>query len=525
MDLERMLFWCAVSWTAAFLAGLWRAGFGRSRGWAALCLAILAMAGARFLVPSSEATRPIEWIIIAAWASLLLTPVLLTHVANRLVLAQRYLAAGHFARLIRLLHPFDGWWIVPGVMDALALSQHGAPDEAAAALDRLLRDGRLPARQRAIVRAHIPPLTGTWEAFLATDDANDPAVAGMRIRALGETGRLAELVAAYRAIRSRGGVGYQMSRLTLFVFCGRPGAVAALLRGPLAMLDQQLKDLWLATARWAAGEPEAAAALAEFAGSADLPIRRSAERRLHVAPPQPQPSEKLSAADWATIAEAEAELARDAGYIRRPYQELRGAYVVIGCVLLNLAAFAGELAAGGSENLQTLYRLGALWPPAIVQGGEWWRLVTACFLHFGPVHLLFNMLALMLLGPWVEWAMGHWRTLLVYVGSAIGSMALVLLLIEQRVIGNQLAVGASGAIMGLVGAQAVLFGRGWNTMRSRLARGRLAGVVVIVVFQAAFDLSTPQVSFTAHASGFLIGVLLTVLVTRTRSREISPVPV
>src|SRR5262249_31184537 len=87
-------------------------------------------------------------------------------------------------------------------------------------------------------------------------------------------------------------------------------------------------------------------------------------------------------------------------------------------ILFNLVMFAAEASLGGVENLDTLYRLGAVFPPA-VWAGEWWRYIAALFLHFGWPHLAMNMAALWLLGPFMEFALGFWRYLLVYLLAGI----------------------------------------------------------------------------------------------------------
>ena len=88
-------------------------------------------------------------------------------------------------------------------------------------------------------------------------------------------------------------------------------------------------------------------------------------------------------------------------------------------------------------------------------------------------------------------------------------MAAVLGFIRWGWMREEVLVGASGAIMGLVGATGALLALGWRRERSRLAVRRLRGIVLVVVLQTAFDLTTPQVSFAAHAAGLLIGFLLT----------------
>src|SRR5262249_33700911 len=151
-----------------------------------------------------------------------------------------------------------------------------------------------------------------------------------------------------------------------------------------------------------------------------------------------------------------------------------------------------------------------MWPPAVVPPhGQWWRLITASFLHFGPAHLAFNMLTLVVVGLWVEAAIGHWRTLVVYLMAGIGSSAAVLLIVRHGWLDNQLFAGASGPFSGRVGAHIVMLAHGWRRLRSRRAAERLAGFAAIILLQAVFDLSVPQVSFSAHADGLAIGLALT----------------
>lgn len=138
------------------------------------------------------------------------------------------------------------------------------------------------------------------------------------------------------------------------------------------------------------------------------------------------------------------------------------------------------------------------------------------FLHYGLVHLAMNMIGLAIIGPWVERQMGRVRYGIVYLAGGIGSMGAVVWFIRRGWMREELLVGASGAIMGLIGAYGALLALGWRRERSGLAARRLRGVALIVVAQAVFDVTNPQVSFAAHMSGLAWGALLTVLVTTLR---------
>jgi rhomboid protease GluP len=151
----------------------------------------------------------------------------------------------------------------------------------------------------------------------------------------------------------------------------------------------------------------------------------------------------------------------------------------------------------------TLFRLGALFPAA-VRAGDWWRLITSLFLHFGALHLAMNMLGLWLLGPFSEFALGSRKFLFVYLLTGLASMAVVMGF-GSGPNGEQLTVGASGCVMGLVGVTAGLMLRGWLQDKALSAKRRLFVMVVIVATQTLFDAMVPEVSMTAHLSGLAIG--------------------
>ena len=198
------------------------------------------------------------------------------------------------------------------------------------------------------------------------------------------------------------------------------------------------------------------------------------------------------------------------------FQPGRATQTLIG---LNVLMFLVEVGLGGGTNLEVLYRLGALFSPA-VRGGEWWRLTTSLFLHFGTGHLAMNMFGLWILGPFTEFALGFRRFVLVYLLAGIGSMGMVMIF-SSGPDGEQLTVGASGCIMGLVGATAAIMLRGWLQEKALAAKRRLLAMVVIVSMQYVFDSVVPHVSMTAHLSGAFIGFLAT-MVLRDRLRPSSP---
>jgi rhomboid protease GluP len=123
-----------------------------------------------------------------------------------------------------------------------------------------------------------------------------------------------------------------------------------------------------------------------------------------------------------------------------------------------------------------------------------------------------NMLALWVLGPFTEFALGSRRFLLVYLLAGIGSMGVVVALASGPM-GEHMTVGASGCVMGLVGASGALMLRGWLREKALTARRRLTGIFAIVAMQTAFDAVVPHVSMTAHLSGAIIGFLTTIVLS------------
>jgi rhomboid protease GluP len=166
-------------------------------------------------------------------------------------------------------------------------------------------------------------------------------------------------------------------------------------------------------------------------------------------------------------------------------------------------AFAAAGQGGGLTILWGLvgepqYRLGASFGPAIFFENQWWRLVTAMFLHGGLLHIGFNMMALMQLGPPLEELYGSARYLFFYmVTGAFGFLV--------SAATGHFSLGASGALLGLVGLLlAITTRRGGTYMRE--IRSRLITQVVIL-FALGFSGFMAMDNF-AHGGGLAAGFLL-----------------
>jgi membrane associated rhomboid family serine protease len=187
------------------------------------------------------------------------------------------------------------------------------------------------------------------------------------------------------------------------------------------------------------------------------------------------------------------------------HRHFRNAPAVFIIILLNAAAFIFEISFGNWTDPEVLHQLGALEPYAVVVQGQYWRLFTALFLHAGFVHLLFNLFALYVLGPPLERSIGALRFAICYLISGLISSAGVVALTVIGIVQVAQLVGASGCIMGIVGAWAGFLVRHRHAPH---AKQRLGNVLMIVAIQTAFDLSTPQVSMAAHLCGLFSGAVL-----------------
>jgi rhomboid protease GluP len=182
-----------------------------------------------------------------------------------------------------------------------------------------------------------------------------------------------------------------------------------------------------------------------------------------------------------------------------------------------VGVFAIELFVGGpggamnGPSRQRLFDLGALYPPAVALGGQYWRLFTAMFLHAGLFHILFNGWALWVFGSIVERDYGTPRFLAIYFVS--GFLASV----TSYAFGSPiaLAVGASGAIFGIFGAFVV-----YNYKRRHLALAaqNLRTAVMLLVLNALLAFTIGTIDWHAHLGGFLAGLACGVIAEGFGSR-------
>lgn len=188
------------------------------------------------------------------------------------------------------------------------------------------------------------------------------------------------------------------------------------------------------------------------------------------------------------------------------------AICTITLIVINVSVFLGITLLGEAENTIFMMEHGAMYAPYIINGHEYYRLITSMFLHFGIDHLVNNMIMLGALGWNLEMELGHIRFLLVYFGSGIGAGIFSLVANSLK---NSLVVsaGASGAVFGLMGA--LVFVVIWN--KGRLKRLNIKGMLIMVALSLYLGFTDVGVDNIAHIGGLLTGFLLGVILVIVRA--------
>lgn len=171
-------------------------------------------------------------------------------------------------------------------------------------------------------------------------------------------------------------------------------------------------------------------------------------------------------------------------------------------VALNVALYAVQYLLGDSFT-QRYWTSGA----DVAFAGDWWRLITAAFLHGSITHLLLNMLALWVVGGVVEPRLGRWRYLTIYLVSALAGSVLSYVVDPF----TQPSVGASGAVFGLFGALFVL------SLRLRFDIGGIIAIIlinVVIGFVPGFD-----INWRAHLGGLIAGTVITAAMVYAPQRQ------
>jgi membrane associated rhomboid family serine protease len=217
----------------------------------------------------------------------------------------------------------------------------------------------------------------------------------------------------------------------------------------------------------------------------------------------------------------------------------RAAFVVVGLIALNVVAFLVELSQPSDAALNSFIQAWGVVPreymaatdlPPTIPLPFWSTLITSMFLHGGWMHLFGNMLYLWIFGDNIEKVMGAGRFLVFYLVCGLAASFAHIAFGGGSTVP---AVGASGAISGVLGAYLVLFPR--NQVRV-LTRGGIMSVPAIVVLgfwiliqmvsglgslTATSETAGGGVAYMAHIGGFVAGLVLAKIMTGGRERAIA----
>ena len=507
IDLNHILLFVAVISPLVMLVQTLRRG-RLFRAWRIASCAVLLVDLGAWLIDRDSA----GFVGGGAWLALLLVPAIGLKKIAELASHQRYGVARRWATGLRFVHPAAELSAQARVFQALETAQRGAFVEALALLAPLRNNstnaGRQATAQSFRLRGEWPNLVGWVRSQIPPPvRRNDFALMAIYLRALGEVGMRDELVLEFAtALTNEGRAGqpiasYQACRLMVLAFSGR---LEAHLDSPAVQgLPAPLREFWLATSEFAAGNVATARARQEKLEGAGTDPLLGSEIAQRLAGGEALARSTLSPPTFALLHRIEQ-------IDRQPVTlfgtgGMRPTVAVSIFIALNLAMFLAEIWFGGSMNPRTLERLGALEPQKIRYAGEYWRMLTSLFLHWGPLHLVFNLYALLVIGPGLERMIGPLRFAAYYLLAGLGSSAGVLLWLLREPRRLEQLVGASGCVLGIVGVWA---GYLLRHRHEPFAGRRLRNIILIVAIQVAFDVSTPQVSMTAHLGGLATGVLL-----------------
>ncbi|MCK2214371.1 rhomboid family intramembrane serine protease [Actinomadura sp. ATCC 31491] len=180
---------------------------------------------------------------------------------------------------------------------------------------------------------------------------------------------------------------------------------------------------------------------------------------------------------------------------------VRTPIVTYAILVINVLVFGAQYVTGDRITGEL-----AMWPAGVALGDQYYRLITAAFVHGGVMHILFNSWALYVVGPYLERAFGHARYVALYLISALGGSVLGLWLDPL----TQPTVGASGAIFGLFGAVFVV-GRRLNL--------DVRGIAVLIVINLVLTFVVSGISWTGHVGGLITGSLLAAALAYAPSRN------
>lgn len=203
------------------------------------------------------------------------------------------------------------------------------------------------------------------------------------------------------------------------------------------------------------------------------------------------------------------------GKLTKPKRTLRDMPIVtLALIAVNIIYFIVIYANGGFNNV-TMVELGAAFTPYITQYGEYYRIFTSMFMHFGIEHLISNMLALMVLGEALERYVGKIRFLIIYLLSGIigGIVSVASYALRDRMV---VSAGASGAVFGVLGAILVvtIFGH----IRSGEVRIEPRRLIMFALLSILSGFNDTGIDNYAHIGGLVSGIIIALIMVLITDR-------
>lgn len=188
----------------------------------------------------------------------------------------------------------------------------------------------------------------------------------------------------------------------------------------------------------------------------------------------------------------------------------------IAIAVANVVVFLVLSMQGMTEDAQFMLDHGAMYVPWAVEQGEYYRLFTSMFLHFGFEHLMNNMIVLLIVGCQLEVMLGKIKYLFLYIGGGLCGNV-VSALWDVYTGGYAVSAGASGAVFALIGALFYIAVRNRDQIGSSVGK-RLAFMVILMLY---YGFSSAGVDNAAHIGGLLSGFILSVLLYRKHKSKYS----
>ena len=197
------------------------------------------------------------------------------------------------------------------------------------------------------------------------------------------------------------------------------------------------------------------------------------------------------------------------------YRENRRAYINVLLIALNVLVFVFLEMIGSTEDAGFMVKWGAIYLPLVLSKGEYYRLLTAMFLHFGASHLVNNMLVLSVLGERLEMALGHIKYLVFYILSGLLANIISACVQFQHIYKQaDVSAGASGAIFGAAGG--LIYAVAVNHGQLGGLTSRQLGFMVLLTLYHGF--TSKGVDNAAHLGGLLAGFFLAAVMYRKPGR-------